>query len=137
MMLMLIEINNSKIIFSNKNSSSNLCPEYFQIYLLDIILQKIGFIISLACGLVLLFFIPGIIGTSLSLLTLYIKRNNKQYENVKPYYFSIFLMDLIIIICYGVNGSTTNFLYSLLEHRVFWNDQVISKYICKLIEYGV
>ena len=139
---MLVEINNnyynsSENILNNKNFSSNLCPEYFQIHWLDIILQQISIIINLACGFVLLFFIPGIIGISLSLLTLYAQRNNKQYENVKPYYFPIFLMDLIIIIVFGVNGLTTYFLYSLLKHRVFWNDQSISKYLCKLTEYSV
>ena len=130
---MFVEINNNKNSLT-ENFSSNLCHEYYQIYWLYIILQKIGIIINFACGIVLLLFIPGIIGISLSLLTLYVKRNKKQYENVKPYYFPIFLMDLIIIIVFGVNGSTTYFLYSLLDHRVLWNEQAISKYLCKLIE---
>lgn len=115
-------------------SNSPICPEYYQILWLSIILNRMFYFVNLASVIVLIFFVPGIIGISLSLITLYIKQNDSQYSKITPYFFRIYFMDLIVVIIYGIDGLTTYGLSPLLKYRIFWNTGLLSIYMCRLVK---
>ena len=84
----------------------------------------------------IIFIIPGSIGSFLSLIVLYLKRNEKIYDGVIHYYSIIFTMDLILIIIYPMEGATTMGVNIVFNQNIFWKpNRILPIILCKIGRY--
>lgn len=81
--------------------------------------------------IVAIFLIPGIIGNVLSLVLLFKKRTDAQYDGIIHYYRIIFLMDLIVILI-SIPTEVSVFGFDNILKIKIWNLQSIMPY-CKFI----
>lgn len=114
------------------NYSDKICPLIVEDLYLRSMVDLLKYLLAyFSVIIVAIFLIPGIIGNVLSLVLLFKKRTDEQYDGIIHYYRIIFLMDLIVILI-SIPTEVSVFGFDNILKIKIWNLQSIMP-CCKFI----